>query len=366
MNEKNYPGISAFQLAAVIIICRVFTLMTHIPLINEGFTLPEQLAAIAASSLAGALLLIPSAVLYGKYGRAGTAEAVMQGCRPAGIISSAVCALYLLFSCILDLSAFSDFMNARFPAGVPVKITALVMTAACIYCAYCGIEGIARGSGTVIFLFVIMVIFMIGGSADKISFENIRQGFGIKNTAQAFFEDLSGGTELALLCLMGKYTAGNFRKGGYFALAGRLVCAAGITLSAVLILGDYAYMCSYPFLDMGSAAGINFLQRIDSVYMMIWVLTAVLTISLKIYIGAGFAAMLGGKINKSERLLPVVIFAAVIYLCAAFTPAEKLLTDVWGQIILCVMLGIITVVIPLAAMCSIRKKRKAAGNEKQS
>lgn len=364
MNERTYPGISAFQLAAVIIICRVFTLMTHIPLINEGFTLPEQLTAIAASSLAGAVLLIPSALLYAKYGREGTAEAVMQRCKPMGIICAAVCALYLLFSCILDLSAFSDFISVRFPAGVPVKITALVMTAACIYCAYCGIEGIARGSGAVIALFVIMVIFMIGGSADKISFENIRQGFGIENTAQAFFEDLSGGTELALLCLMGKYTAGNYREGGYFALAGRLICAAGITFSAVLILGDYAYMCGYPFLDMGSAAGINFLQRIDSVYMMIWVITAVLTVSVKIYTGAVLASMLGGKIIKREKLLPVVIFSAVMYFCAMFTPAERLLTGTGGQAALCVMLGIITVVLPTAAIFGLRKKRKAAVNEK--
>lgn len=310
---KNYqlnktPKVGFVQLAVIVVICRIFTLMTHIPLIRDGFSFSEQLLAIAVSSAAAALLIIPFVIFYGRYD-GGVIDRAYAGSRLWGTIAAAVYLLYLILACVTDVSEFSSFIGTRFDFGADERIIALILMIVCMYCAYCGAEGICRSGGAVMVIFLVMAAFMVCGSCEKISAEHIRCEVNAGNVTAAVLDDLAGGTELIVLCLMGKFTRDRYRCGAYLSLAGRLIIAAGITLSAILVLGDYAYICGYPFLDTGSAAGIRFLQRIDAVYMIVWSLAAVLTISLKIFLAADILRTILPK-----RLPMVLIFSAGAYI----------------------------------------------------
>ncbi len=310
---KNYqlsgsPKVGFVQLALIVMICRIFTLMTHIPLIRDGFSFSEQLLALAISSVVAALLIIPFVIFYSRYD-CGIVDCIYGRSRLWGNIAAAVYLLYLILACVTDVSEFSSFIGARFDFGADECIIALILIIVCMYCAYCGAEGICRSGGAVMVLFLVMVAFMVGGSCEKISAEHIRCEMSAGNVISAVYDDMAGGTELIVLCLMGKFTRNRYRCGAYLSLAGRLIIAAGITLSVILVLGDYAYICGYPFLDTGSAAGIHFLQRIDAVYMIVWSLAAVLTISLKIFLGADILRTILPK-----RLPMVLIFSVGAYI----------------------------------------------------
>ncbi|MGN0693158.1 MAG: GerAB/ArcD/ProY family transporter [Oscillospiraceae bacterium] len=306
------PKVGFVQLALIIVICRVFTLMTHIPLIRDGFSFSEQLLALAVSSAISALLIIPFVIFYGRYD-CGVVDCIYAESRLWGRIAAAVYIVYLILACVTDASEFSAFIGTRFDFGADERIIAFILIIVCMYCAYCGAEGICRSAGAVMVIFLVMTAFMAGGSCEKMSAEHIRCELSAGNVLSAVYDDLAGGTELIVLCLMGKFTRDRYRCGAYLSLAGRLVIAAGITLSVILVLGDYAYICGYPFLDAGSAAGIRFLQRIDAVYMIVWSLAAVLTISLKIFLGADILRTI-----FSERLPLVLIFSASAYILYLF------------------------------------------------
>ncbi|MGN0696956.1 MAG: GerAB/ArcD/ProY family transporter [Oscillospiraceae bacterium] len=302
------PKIGFVQLALMIMISRIFTLMTHIPLIRDGFSFSEQLLAMAVSSAAAALLIIPFVVFYSRYD-GGVIDRACAESRLWGIIAAAVYLLYLILACVTDVTEFSAFIGTRFDFGADERIIALILMIVCMYCAYCGAEGICRSGGAVMVIFLIMAAFMVRGSCEKMSAEHIRCTLSAENAVTAVLDDLAGSTELIVLCLMGKFTRDRYRCGAYLSLAGRLIIAAGITLSAILVLGDYAYICGYPFLDTGSAAGIRFLQRIDAVYMIVWSLAAVLTISLKIFLAADILRTVFPK-----KIPMALIFSAGAYI----------------------------------------------------
>ncbi len=345
MTGKRSPKISCYQAAAIIIVCRIFLLMTHIPLINDGYTAAEQLLALAVSTIIAAVLLIPSTIFYSKSGGESVIDSINSKSRTAGFICAVIAAVYLIIACASDIWEFSDFINIRFTIDIPESVIALIISAVCLYCAFCGAEGIARSAGAVLVLFLIMVFFMLQGSADKADLENIRTGLTAKNTLSAAVNDLAHGTELGVLCLMGKFIRKDYRRGAYSAIAARLILSAGVTFSALLILGDYAYICSYPFLDIGSAAGISFLQRIDSVYMIIWTITAALTISLKIFIGTDVI-----RTFLPEKAPCTTIFTAAAYglsLCGIILKAR-----ISNNVFMLSLLTAIAVVIPLTALAS--------------
>ena len=302
------PKVGFVQMALIIIISRIFTLMTHIPLIRDGFSFYEQLLAMAVSSAAAAVLIIPALIFYGRYDT-GIIDCAYGRNRLWGIIAAAVYLLYLVLACAADVSQFSSFIGCRFDFGAKEWAIALILMIVCMYCAYCGAEGICRSGGAVMVIFLVMAAFMVCGSCEKMSAEHIRCNISAGNAVTAVIDDLAGSTELIVLVLMGKFTRDRYRCGAYLSLAGRLVIAAGITLSVILVLGDYAYICGYPFLDTGSAAGIKFLQRIDAVYMIVWSLAAVLTISLKIFLAADILRTI------CPECFPVItIFSAAVYI----------------------------------------------------
>lgn len=312
-NEHELPKVSFVQLAMIITVCRLFTLMTRIPLIRDGFSCAEQLMAAAISAAAAAVLIIPSVIFYRRHDT-GIIDSIYGRSRAWGTISAAFYIVYILWACVTDITDFTAFIGSRFDFGAEGTVISLMLIIVCIYCAYCGAEGICRSSGAVLVMFLIMAAFLVYGSCERASAENIRCGMGRSNTLSAVLDDLSGSTELIMLCLMGKFTRDRYRCGAYFSLTGRLILSVGITFGALLVLGDYAYICSYPLLDTGSAAGIRFLQRIDAVYMIVWSLSAVLTLSLKIFLAADILRTIFPK-----KLPMMTIFSAAAYILSALS-----------------------------------------------
>ena len=278
------------QLAAVIIIYRIFTLMTYIPLIENGHSLKVQLCSAAASTLIQALMLIPSVLLFSDRDssdeKGGICEKVLAKNRFWGYIITPLYYIYFILAAAFSALDFTEFIGSRFIGSVPEWITLLLIILVCLYCAWCGIEGIGRAAPVVITGFIIMLIVMLCGGMERIDPENIQGEFISDSFLKALYNDLSRSSELTMLCFGGKYIVNNFRKSAYSALAVRLVCTVITVLGAVLVLGDYVYMCSYPFLNIGSTAGVRFLQRIDSVYMIIWVLAAVISLSAALYMAS--------------------------------------------------------------------------------
>lgn len=340
------------QLAAVIIICRIFTLMTYIPLIENGHSLKVQLSAAAVSSLIQAVMLIPSVMLFRDGNdtekNSGICERVLEKSRFWGYIVISVYYVYFILAAAYSALNFTEFIGSRFIGDIPEQITLLLLILVCLYCTRCGIEGIGRAAPVVIAGFIIMLIVMLCGGLERIDTENIAGGFDTDSFLRALYNDLSRSFELTILCFGGKYISQGFRKSAYYSLAARLLCTVITVLGAVLVLGDYVYMCSYPFLNIGSTAGVRFLQRIDSVYMIIWVLASVTALSAALYTASDVLKTAAPSLNRDTTALvsALLLFIAALPYAVSDKDAElyKALTSLPALLVTAVLIPLIILI----------------------
>lgn len=345
MTDNSRLHISTGQLAALIVIYRISTLMTYIPLVRQGCSTAEQLCALAVSSLIQTAMLIPAVICSEK------------GILPDGfrnkalnIAADVIYSLYFMLVTVETLVRSVHFMDSRFGNSMPVIVTAAMFTAVCFYCAYCGIEGIARGTMFTAIFFAIICMVMAYGNKDVMTLENIGTHFETGNFFRAVYGDISRSPELTLLCCMAGYTSGKYRRAVFGANIGKFFITAAVTAAVFIVLGDYVYMCDYPFLKLGSAAGVNFLQRIDALYMVVWVLAA----------AAGMSAMIFTASEKVREVINLgkrtayILTVLLIFAAAAAVYRGRIDGGLIAAVSSLPVQAVTAVLIPLAALISSR------------
>lgn len=345
LTDNSRLHISTGQLAALIVIYRISTLMTYIPLVRQGCSTAEQLCALAVSSLIQTAMLIPAVICSEK------------GILPDGfrnkalnIAADVIYSLYFMLVTVETLVRSVHFMDSRFGNSMPVIVTAAMFTAVCFYCAYCGIEGIARGTMFTAVFFAIICMVMAYGNKDVMTLENIGTHFETGNFFRAVYGDISRSPELTLLCCMAGYTSGKYRRAVFGANIGKFFITAAVTAAVFIVLGDYVYMCDYPFLKLGSAAGVNFLQRIDALYMVVWVLAA----------AAGMSAMIFAASEKVREVINLgkctayILTVLLIFAAAAAVYRGRIDGGLIAAVSSLPVQAVTAVLIPLAALISSR------------
>ena len=160
-----------------------------------------------------------------------------------------------------------------------------------------------------------------------------------------------------MLCYLNKFTSSDYGKNAFRAIAGKFAVTVAVTSAVLLALGDYAYISSYPFLDLGSAAGVRFLQRIDAVYMMLWTITAVISLSAQIYLAGDCVSSVTGCGRTAGNL----ISSAAVTAAAGILIYKKVNADGFFRAVSSLPAQIVTAaLIPLMTLIvlNIRSKRK--------
>ncbi len=341
--------ISCAQLAAVIVICRIHTLMTHIPLIGTGFSAASELIGVTLSAALCCLIVLPSVSFYKKHENMGIITCISERNHALGLFFGITAVAALLLAGSHTVSDFTAFSSERFVGGFGELLTAFLLILTCLYAAYCGIEGIARSTAVIFLLFFIMLILMFSGSADKFSAENLRADISGNNILSSFIDDFIESSEIITLIFCGKYAGEKYRMSAYLSLFFRLFATAFITLAVILVLGDYAFICKYPFLDVGSAAGIRFFQRIDALYMIIWVVTAVISIALKIFTAGEILKELFPSLRAKNT-----VSAAALFICAAIFNC----VNSAGNTAYLILFPLTAIIVPLFAANSVKREKR--------
>ena len=80
--------ISGGQLLCLLLICRVFDLMTFVPLISEGYSFQTQAAAAVISAAVQAVVLIPLIIFQKKVPDRTVTGALIEKNRFAGVVTA--------------------------------------------------------------------------------------------------------------------------------------------------------------------------------------------------------------------------------------------------------------------------------------
>lgn len=345
--------ISWGQLLLLLFMCRVFTLMTFVPFAQGDISV--QMIGTAVSTAIQALILIPVVLL-----KDSATDVLLKKCRPLGIIAAVVYLLFFLLYTVNGLLHFQDFLSARFFPTADSTLWIGVILIICVYCGCLGIEALGRSAVVVFWLFVAAVAAMVFSSAQSFDTTNLYLSpITPKSLFSAVLDDLSRNGEIVALAFLAKHVREKHRCGTYGLLAAKLFLVEGALLLICAVLGDFARLTDYPFLSLGTFGGARFLQRSDSLYLIVWTITAVLNIALFLHLSAGLMEEVFPKMNFRTSVAAVLVFGTVLGFTLTgldFAPVYDILCSGYSVIFL-------TGSLPLTALIISRRKDGAKKNE---
>lgn len=339
--------------------CRVFTLMTLVPMSANSGDLTMQMIAAIIGTVIQAVLLIPIVLL-----KKSVTETALEKNRFCGIVIAGIYLLFFLFYTVSSLLHFRKFLSARFFRNSGGIIMLAILLAVCVYCASLGVEALGRSGVLLFWLFIAALIIMVLYSAQDIDLTNLIFGkLEEKKLFTAVMDDISRNGEICAAAFLAAYVYDKhdrekLRCGVYGLLAAKLLLIEAVTLLITAVLGDFARLTDYPFLTVGTFGGTGFIQRGDALYLIVWTITAVINISLFLHISAGLMVEVFPKIKFSTTIAAVIVFAAA----AALTLTGAELSERSFRIFSGCSIILLTGVIPLIYLLLCRKKRGEKNN----
>jgi spore germination protein (amino acid permease) len=288
--------------------------------------------------------------------------AVHAGGKPLKIITGLFMAGISLLTVVVGLREFAEDMKVISLPSSPLSYVMLFFVAGMAVGSFLGMEAIIRLNAIVIPFISVGYIFILMGVIPDMDLDNIFPIFGTGLNdilgmgvfrVSIFFEIL---TIFIITPFLGK--SKKVRSSGYAAL--------GLS-SFFLLIGSFAYILtfSYPaskelFLPIYHMARLinigRFFQRIESVFVFIWAMAALLYLTTIFY----FMLYIAAKTAGLKYIRPLILPFAVITFSAVFIPHNlndviNILTEIVYKIIGLAGFVFYTLILIIA---NLRKKQK--------
>lgn len=350
----GHNKISAGQLAFTLLLCRFFTIMTFVPLIANGYELSVQITAAVISTLIQGAAVIPLLILGKSYPDRSVSEAAYMQNRIYGGIIAAVYMVYFIFYAAGSVMRFMRFVTVRFLPRDNSEIIIIVFMLICAYCAYCGIEGLARASVPAVLFFAVMLLVMAVSSTQNFTAENIYAA-PVNSLYSAVSEDMLRNGEIVAAAYLIKNVKERFRCGIYGYLSAKLIFGVITAVLIAGVLGEYISHTDYPFLSVGAFGRADYIQRNDAVYLIIWTLSAVISVSVFVMLAGQLARELFPAIKGGGSLAAAALVMALA-LIFSLLEAENALNDILAVICGGYAAILLTAAIPILVLVTGRKR----------
>ena len=221
---------------------------------------------------------------------------------------------YLLLTTILALSEFTENIRNIIFENAPTEYFYILFIIGMLISVLTGIRGIFRASTIIAPIIIISILFILFSLYSDIDITNFTPIFG--NGIKEFFVTGSFRIEifesLFLILLMGpqiknikKATVGSF-----------LLISIATLIIAILLFGIFPYPTSlenyFPLFEIARLINLGrFIQRMESIYILIWLIAMYIYISL----GTSYAVQTFSKIfklNYSKRIIPIFCIFVLI------------------------------------------------------
>lgn len=328
--------ISKWQLVFLLLLCRIFTLMTYVPAFPQDGGLALRLKAAVISVLIQAVLVIPLIILSRHFPDKTVTETIYSKSSFAGIAAAILYLLFFIALCTGQVLHYIDFLGSSFLHGEKfLPLAALLIV--CTYCAYCGTEGLARSSVIMMIPFLIMTVLMAVGAKESFSTNNFyfeKNSYGL---AEAVMDDLTRNGEIAAAAFLMKNLRSGLKCALYWLLAAKLILTSLVFALITGVLGDLADRLDYPFLAVGSSTGSELFRQNGALYLILWTISAVISISVFISIISEITSEIyhGTKLRNAFSALAVfIVSGAFIFYKADFSAVRNILCGGYAQLIL--------------------------------
>ena len=269
---------SSSQLIAILILCRLYTILTFTAHDNS---LLVCIVGTIMSVLLQLLLLIPIFLIARYIKPTDFWCTLKKNSRPFYYLSVFLLSFFFLFMATYTLSTFKDFLVITLFPREGDNALLLLMMVSVFFSIYYGLPSLLRMSSLVSFFIAVITVIMILFSLFDGSPYNIKpvldsplQRIGI----QALYTSIRNFELIPLFYLAPrvKKSLSSILK-HYLLLTTLIICM--LLFVIMFVLGDYVQFQSYPLYALTSFVHISLIQRLDAFYAIIWITIAFIKIS---------------------------------------------------------------------------------------
>lgn len=248
------------------------------------------------------------------------------------------------------LREFSDTVTSAVLPTTPVSVVAVMFTAVAAYAAYHGLEPLSRAAFVLLPWLLIPTILILLATYGWWNFSHLAPYLGTGLYPLTFWGLLKSGNygELALLGTVAPMLRrhGVVRRVGFRAL----LAAAAVTVFMVIVYVlawsvPSAIRTPFPFVKLARLAFLGrFVQRIEALFVLVWVIAGVLVGAFAVYaISVTLAQMLRMPTYRPFLLPQGVIIFALMFLASHLIAARNFDAEVLRHV-----LTVFTVAFPVA------------------
>lgn len=311
------------------------------------------------------LLFLPTAALFARFPGKGLSDISEQVAGPVvgPVLTLSVC-LWLLFGCALTVRTFTETFKISILPMTPPSVLILVVLLCVVYAAYTGFEAIVRATQVIFPVILLGIILVLGLSAPRSNFTLTQPFWG-----HSPMETLLGGirfsgmaAEVILLLVLGaafrKHT--DLRNSGLISILAFGVMSVAVVLVLIVTFGSPdASQSPFPMFSLARLINLGrFLQRVESIFVLFWFLSAMVRVSALFHAAAvGIAGLL-----RLPYYRPLLFPMAILVMSMALMP-EDLVTVLRTERDWIRPLGIAVMMVPLLLLviAKIRGQRGEQG-----
>lgn len=320
-------NIKGKQLFSILISIRMFSIIC-----SADPSDAEQMAGAALSVLFQFLAAIPMLLLYkdnsfsleknmlfGKFGKS----------------------LYIVFFILWGSFSFSSLWEVTKSVYFPIKssfIGALILAAVCVYTASLGIRAVSRVSGFMLGLIAFSLLIMILGAYPKADLSNFSPDAHFNGIVKSAVKDFCRSGELVMMFILLELVPKGKRKSITAFFTGKIILTEAVAVIEITVLGKIMSISDFPFFSAGALSQPMSIQRADSLYMILFTMLCVMTVTVQITLSSLIIGELLPNL-KYKTLISAVLMLTVSNVIN-FTGID--LTAVTGGLIL-----LLAVIIPV-------------------
>lgn len=353
--------ISASQFFLMMFVSRAVVTIALNAQYTGGENLLESVVSCVAAMLLGFVMALPIFLLHRRYPYLNVGDVAKLSLGGAGKAVPALYLVYFIFSNGTSLALFEIFLLDTINPDFSSVLVLGAIAAVALYGAYKGLESVARCAVCVFVVLALGILLVFSLVVPRFRAENLEPLFtgGFRQAVTStllFTARASVFADMAVLLPMVKGKSGwgfslwSFGAAGFLALL--LFLMAGC-------LGRYAYTQNFPVYVLASITEIRSLQRVDAVFVGVWMLGIIIRLSCDIYAcRVCFSALCGGEKPKLAvagaglSILLLGLFAARVPKLQAF------LLNTWYLFLATAFVGFL---MPLLVLLADGVKRKGKG-----
>ena len=311
--------ISSSQLVTLLFLSRAFTLLTYSTKTDQIAPNAGIIFALALSAALYMAALVPTFLLVRRrrdYSILEWSFAVKPW------FGKAVAALYFAFLVLVTANTISHFefflTSSIYPNASPTLFVVLFLLAVA-YAAYMGLEACARMSGFVFWGVAAGTVFLFLCLFQKADPIFLRSPFAIdlKTTVATGFSGVGASLEITAILLLIPMVRGSLPKASGALSTMAMAYYQLISVFAITSLGEYAQNHLFPVYSMATIAEFSVMQRLDSLFMAMWVFIAFVRTSLFFYLAVHMLGYLAPKPVASRGIGVVGVLVLLISLFLA-------------------------------------------------